>query len=302
MSRHTYAAGAAALAFATTLFASANSAAHIDLTSPTPRVGGIPDTYLKTGPCGQQTNGRVEERASVFRPGETITLTWSEYIEHPSYYRIAFDADGDDSFTDRDPTGIDVDADDPTELEPGPDEIILDYILDKQNGVQNQFSVEVTLPDVECDNCTLQIIQFMYGSSPTRSTYYQCVDLVLTNDAPDAGGGGPDVIGEGGSANAGVGGSAMAAGGAPAAGGAGGAGTAGSDDMLTGEAGAPLAAAGAPSSGDATGDVSPVAESDVEDDDGGCSVAVAPRPSSFAALGAFGLIALGALYRRRRAR
>lgn len=39
------------------------------------------------------------------------------------------------------------------------------------------------LPDVECDNCTLQAIQVMYDKppyvTPGNDLYYQCADLVL---------------------------------------------------------------------------------------------------------------------------
>ncbi|MCA9560948.1 MAG: hypothetical protein KC583_20510, partial [Myxococcales bacterium] len=46
----------------------------------------------------------------------------------------------------------------------------------------------VTLPDVECDNCTLQVIQVMFDkppqTSPGNDLYYQCADLVLRGDGP----------------------------------------------------------------------------------------------------------------------
>ena len=54
-------------------------------------------------------------------------------------------------------------------------------------------SVMVTLPDIECSNCTLQAIQVMYDKPPYvipgTDIYYQCADLVLARSQPgiDAG-------------------------------------------------------------------------------------------------------------------
>jgi hypothetical protein len=51
----------------------------------------------------------------------------------------------------------------------------------------------VTLPDLVCDNCTLQVIQVMYDkppyTTPGNDIYYQCADLVLRvgGAPPDAG-------------------------------------------------------------------------------------------------------------------
>ena len=42
---------------------------------------------------------------TTFQPGETITVTWTETVDHPGHYRIAFDDDGTDGLLDpRQPT------------------------------------------------------------------------------------------------------------------------------------------------------------------------------------------------------
>ncbi|MFA9472798.1 MAG: hypothetical protein ACERNK_19695, partial [Deltaproteobacteria bacterium] len=54
------------------------------------------------------------------------------------------------------------------------------------------YMATVTLPNVTCDNCTLQVIQVMYDkppyTTPGNDIYYQCADLVLREGAapPDA--------------------------------------------------------------------------------------------------------------------
>src|SRR5262245_13398304 len=74
--------------------------AHIDMTTPEPREHGRirePNSNLKEGPCGQVVDGRTD-KVSVFEPGQTIEVTWAETTNHDSYYRVAFDRDGDDAF------------------------------------------------------------------------------------------------------------------------------------------------------------------------------------------------------------
>jgi uncharacterized protein (TIGR03382 family) len=153
--------------------------AHLDLTFPTSRYG--PDV-LKDGPCGVP-GGERSDNVSYFEPGQMIEVRWDEYVEHPGHYRIAFDSEGDDDFVD--PSTM-------MELYSN-DAVLLDGIEDKGAG-ERDYAATVTLPDVTCDNCTLQVIQVMYDkppyTTPGNDIYYQCADLVLrAGGAPDAGSG-----------------------------------------------------------------------------------------------------------------
>lgn len=168
----------------------AEANAHLDLVSPTSRYG--PDV-LKTGPCGI-AGGERTEHITYYEPGQTIEVRWDEYVDHPAHYRIAFDDDGDDDFAD--PATM-------TELYSN-DTVLLDGIADEGAG-QRDYVATVTLPNITCDNCTLQVIQVMYDKppyiTPGNDIYYQCADLVLREGAgpPDADagtdtGGGCDVV------------------------------------------------------------------------------------------------------------
>ena len=145
------------------------AAAHLQVTSPLPR-----HDQLKQGPCG---GGADDPRGSVvhsFQPGQTITVVWDEYVDHPGHFRISFDADGQDDFVD--PASF-------TDVSGGPS-VLQDDIPDREGG--GEYSQSVTLPDVECDNCTLQVIQVMTDKAPYgdgNDLYYQCVDLVLSRAA-----------------------------------------------------------------------------------------------------------------------
>jgi hypothetical protein len=261
---------------AATLLATEQGAAHLRLLAPVARepgavLGGGPNGSLKQGPCGQIVNGRTD-KVSVFAPGETIEVTWDEFVNHRSYYRVAFDADADDDF----PLfpGPGVSEHDPTEACPVDGRIILGYEL--ADGIGAVHTLRVQLPDVECESCTLQVVQYMYE---TGSPYYfQCADLALRRVGADAG------AADGGAADAAAGvaganGSLVGGYSVPesctspplsvevAAGGAAGMGAGGSGDMTVGLSG--VAATG---SEDAPAQPEPSPESSARISGGGCGL------------------------------
>ncbi|MFO0667549.1 MAG: SCE4755 family polysaccharide monooxygenase-like protein [Polyangiaceae bacterium] len=148
------------------------ASAHISLTYPPPRYAD-----LKKGPCGK--GGALDVRGAnvtKLKPGATITVTWKETIGHPGHYRIAFDPNGQSIF--QDPKSF-------SDVSGGPG-VLMDGIADK-TGTQT-YSQQVTLPNVECTNCTLQVIQVMTDKVPYGDgddIYYQCADIVLAKDALD---------------------------------------------------------------------------------------------------------------------
>lgn len=152
--------------------------AHLGLDLPVSRYG--PDV-LKTGPCGT-SGGERTGNITYYEPGATIDVRWNEYVDHPGHYRIAFDADGVDDFVD--PATM-------MELYSN-DAVLLDGIPDEGRDTRD-YMATVTLPDIECDRCTLQVIQMMYDkppyTTPGNDIYYQCADLVLRKGGapPDAG-------------------------------------------------------------------------------------------------------------------
>ena len=56
-------------------------------------------------------------------------------------------------------------------------EIIFEYIEDRTGDI-DRVEQRVTLPDVECERCTLQVIQFTYGpASPVAKEVLAARDL-----------------------------------------------------------------------------------------------------------------------------
>jgi MYXO-CTERM domain-containing protein len=190
------------------------AAAHISLDQGGTHLSRYGDSEIKLEPCGR-TGGTRSTNVYTYRPGETITLSLVEFIGHPGYFRIAFDADGDDAFVD--PQYVD-----PINRECMPDPIDhcgqTDFFNNESVLMDNlephsptnilepvTYSFDVTLPNVTCDNCTLQVIQVMTDvpgihapydpeGANADDIYYQCIDLVLEGE-PIGGTGGGDAGG-----------------------------------------------------------------------------------------------------------
>jgi MYXO-CTERM domain-containing protein len=153
--------------------------AHIQMTSPSPR-----SLDQKAPPCGRSgsTRGSV---VTTFQPGETITVTWDETVDHPGHYRIAFDDNGDDIFQN------------PNNPDDNFASTLMEPIADKVGG---KYTAQVTLPTTPCTNCTLQLVQVMTTQVPYNSFYYQCADITISGDPgeeepPELDGGGCSTTG-----------------------------------------------------------------------------------------------------------
>jgi hypothetical protein len=146
----------------------ADASAHIALTSPAPRTA-----EQKTGPCGAAGSTRGT-KVTRYQPGETITVEWDETVDHPGHYRIAFDDDGNDSFQN------------PSTPDDNFPQTLADQITDRTGG--GHYSQQITLPNISCTSCTLQLMQIMTTSVPYNSFYFQCADLIL-GDGADPGSG-----------------------------------------------------------------------------------------------------------------
>jgi hypothetical protein len=198
-----------------TLVVAAPAYAHISLEQGGTHLSRYGDGALKDGPCGM-AGGTRGTHIYTYEPGQTITVSLVETIPHPSYFRIAFQQSGDNEF--KEPASIKpidparscpIDSGDhcctastcnafyntPNVL-PGMDN--LNPHLAGSAGAK--YTWQVTLPNVECDNCTLQVIQVMednqfhgdYDPAPgvgIEDIYHQCVDLVLKRGAATGDGG-----------------------------------------------------------------------------------------------------------------
>ncbi len=179
-----------------TLLLTESSFAHFDMD----KTGTLKSRYgrkeIKEGPCGR-ANGTRGTNVFTFEPGATVKVSIDEFVPHPGYFRIAFDNDGDDDFVNPQ-TVLPLNREcltDPADKCGATDfynnaSVLMDNLEPHARGLPNKrYTWDVKLPEVECDNCTLQVIQVMTDIYPihapydpaytSEDVYYQCVDMVL---------------------------------------------------------------------------------------------------------------------------
>ena len=181
-----------ALVVAVALLVPGVASAHVELLEPAAR---YPREFLKDGPCGHPGNPPGEFTTRV-TAGETLVVRWDEFVGHPGHFRIALSMGGDAELVD------------PSDFDDfySADNVLLDEIEDPDGRTLHE--VEITIPDVSCESCTLQLIQVMtdkppWGPDGGRDLYYQCADLEIVGGstevpgvtAEDGGGAGGDAEG-----------------------------------------------------------------------------------------------------------
>lgn len=153
-----------AFAFATTV--SSVAAAHIVMTSPTPR----DDQAHKDGPCGGLSMGNTP---AVFKAGQQVDITWDETIDHTGCFVLEVSTSGDDK-----------------NFQP------LMTVQDPANAPKG-YTQKVTMPNATCAKCTFRVRQLMGADPatcgpttvPTDGTYFACADIRID---PIGGSGGTD--------------------------------------------------------------------------------------------------------------
>src|SRR6185503_18818275 len=138
--------------------------AHFSLNFPKAR-----SEDIDMGPCGAAGSKRGTT-VTTFRPGETITLQWEIFIEHgvKHMWRIAIDDSGQDF---PDPVGAN-------------DKSTLPFFMDMvEVAGETKHELQITLPNIACNDCTLQMLQYKYEVAPfSQGFYYQCADIVIAGD------------------------------------------------------------------------------------------------------------------------
>ena len=313
----------------------ATAHAHFTLLAPPPA------SKSTNGGKGDPPCGPTDMASNVVTPvmgGSKLMLQVSETVFHPGFYRVALAIKSRSELpldnVVKDASGMILPPAGPGNAasavyqDPPVFPVLADHLWPHTSAsATKMFSGEITLPNVNCDKCTLQVIEFMaeHGSNGPKAGffYHHCADLKITADTskpvfdPTAGsgaGGGSSggAAGTTGAAGASAGGTAGAA---PSGGGMGGSAAGSSAASVSGGggagAGAAPVAAGAPSSagspsaaGAATaataGGAMGMPSSGDTADSGGCSVShhsAASRPLLSVLLG---LLVLGRRRNRRR--
>lgn len=143
--------------------------------------------------CGALNSTRNPAKVTTFLPGQTITVKFKETVAHTGWTRISFQPNG-RTFVippagNGPPASYPNDATGTTDMATGTI-VLMDRIPDTALNVET--TVQVTLPNMECDNCTLQFMQIMTDGGPGSyngdpDLYFNCADITLAANAPDAG-------------------------------------------------------------------------------------------------------------------
>ncbi len=244
-----------------TLTLGSSASAHFNLLEPAPSSPSL-NGGKGAPPCGPDASSDV---ITAVKGGTAITLRVNETIPHPGFYRVALAIKSRDELDPakgglKEPVVKNAAG---TVLTPvtGPGTsssaeyqnppvfpVLADNLFPHTLG-GGAFTGTIMLPNVNCERCTLQVIEFMAQHGPDYF-YRHCADLKITADPtkpvfdPDGASGG------GGAGGGGAGGAA--GGGGAATGGSGGAASAGSPNGGAASAGSPnggAASAGSPGVG-----------------------------------------------------
>ena len=146
----------------------------------------------KAGPCGGTNTdyGKPSYAVTQAAGGSTLHIKVLETIYHPGHYRVALavnspselplDPRATTDTTDRGPRSVSAEIMNPVQMP-----VLADGLFPHQAKVDGPLETDVTLPNISCRRCTLQIVQFMEQhavNNPGMYTYHHCAVLQITAD------------------------------------------------------------------------------------------------------------------------
>jgi hypothetical protein len=146
----------------------------------------------KSGPCGGTNTdyGKPSYIVNQAVGGSKLHVKVQETIYHPGHYRVALavnspaelplDPKATTTDTDRGPRSVSAEIQNPVQIP-----VLADGLFVHTAKVETPFETDVTLPNISCKRCTLQVIQFMeqHGvNNPGMFTYHHCAVLQITAD------------------------------------------------------------------------------------------------------------------------
>jgi hypothetical protein len=146
----------------------------------------------KAAPCGG-TNadfGKPTWAVTQATGGSAMHVKVQETIYHPGHYRVALavnsptelppDPKATTMDTDRGPRSVSAEI--MSSVQPP---VLADGLFAHQARPDGPFETDVTLPNINCRRCTLQVIQFMEQhavNNPGMFTYHHCATLQISAD------------------------------------------------------------------------------------------------------------------------
>ena len=180
---------------AAVLLAPSNVDAHFTLMAP---ASWLVENRLgdpqKKGPCGGTSAdaGTPTNVIGKVQGGQTLHVKVQETVYHPGHYRIALavnsraELPADPEVTTRDsergPWSVSAKIQSPAQPP-----VLVDglWAHTDRTAIAQPFETDITIPNITCEKCTLQIVQFMaeHGRNTDGDfSYHHCADLQITAD------------------------------------------------------------------------------------------------------------------------
>jgi len=177
-------------AAAAVVLASVPAYAHFHLDSPpADQAQSTRGDPQKAPPCGE--SAAATDMVTVVKTGSVLPITITETIPHPGHYRVAIAQTPGQLPAEPDVTPGDMDCG-TVPIDPAPAlPVLADGQLVHTTTLVGPQTFNVQLPpDFRCENCTLQVIEFMSEhplNDPGGCFYHHCARVTISDDAPDAG-------------------------------------------------------------------------------------------------------------------
>jgi hypothetical protein len=146
----------------------------------------------KAGPCGGSNAdwGKPTFAVTQATGGGKVHIKVQETVYHPGHYRVALavnspaelppDPKATTMDTERGPRSVSAEVMSPVQMP-----VLADGLFVHQEKPSAPFETDVTLPNISCRKCTLQVIQFMEQHGPNNPgmyTYHHCATVQIAAD------------------------------------------------------------------------------------------------------------------------
>ena len=145
----------------------------------------------KMGPCGgTMADGGIRTGAVTdVQGGSMLRLAINETVFHPGHYRVALARRI--NLLPEDPAAVMKETDkgprsDHAEIDKNPQPpVLVDGLWQNQERRTGPIETEIKIPNIDCEGCVLQVIQFMEGHPGVREggfSYHHCAVVNITAD------------------------------------------------------------------------------------------------------------------------
>lgn len=145
----------------------------------------------KAGPCGVNAAkpGTPTGEITALTGGEMLHVHVKETVYHPGFYRIALsvldraELPGDPEDTTKEGPRGPVSVSGKVDPNPKPPVLVDGLWTHHERKPAQEWETDVKIPNINCDHCSVQIIQFMeeHGvNADGRFTYHHCADVKIT--------------------------------------------------------------------------------------------------------------------------